>query len=314
MQSALRSKLSRRQRQTTYAATQHGDDRGDHLPSRHGQRRVRQRSRVTSAPGSCVAAALGSGAIGEQAEAGGARAADRGAERAGGAQGVERARRDPGAARAPRLRGRSRARRTARPGCAPLSARSGSGSSCVAARRRGDRTRRRPRRWRARPRRESARRASGRQARPARRARPRPARARAAGRAGSGTSEPSSGGELAAAPRGSAGRPASSLAIRSAAAASALPPPSPAATGHPLPDRDARAAAARRPRASGTRPAPRAARLSPDTPSQSTVSSPDSFGSAITSSARSIEAISEQTGCMPSSRGRPTCRTRLSLA
>ena len=58
----------------------------------------------------------------------------------------------------------------------------------------------------------------------------------------------------------------------------------------------------------------RAARLWPGTPAQSTLSSPPSSGSAVSSSARSIEANSEQSGCRPSSRGGPTCSTRLSLA
>jgi hypothetical protein len=112
-------------------------------------------------------------------------------------------------------------------------------------------------------------------------------------------------GDVGAESGGQRAQPAMRLAMRSTAAASALPPPSPAATGIRLSMRTARAgragAASRRKAAMATE-----ARLRPGTPGQSTVSSPPSIASACTSSARSIDANSEQSGCSPSARGRPT--------
>ena len=76
-----------------------------------------------------------------------------------------------------------------------------------------------------------------RQARPARRARPCPGRARGRGR--SGRARRSRGRRRgAAAPRGRAGARRAGWRCRRVAAASALPPPSPAGDGHALLDRD----------------------------------------------------------------------------
>ena len=143
-------------------------------------------------------------------------------------------------------------------------------------------------------------------------ARRRPARARGAGR--SGSARRSRGRRRAgSAPRAPSGAPASSLAIRSAAAASALPPPRPAATGMRLSIRSASGGRSPPARERNSASA-RAARLSPGTPGLRRCHRRTRAAVAVSSSARSIEAISEQIGCNPSSRGRPTCRTRLSFA
>ena len=86
-----------------------------------------------------------------------------------------------------------------------------------------------------------------------------------------------------------------SLAIRSAAAASALPSPSPAATGMRLWIVTASGGSSPQARERNSASA-RPARLSPGIALHSMLSLPDSFGAAEISSARSIEATSEQIG------------------
>src|SRR4051812_40373235 len=86
--SALRSKLSRRQRQTTYAATSTATTAATISRADMAREGTSAKLRDERA-GQLLGGPLGSGAIGEQAEAGGARAADGGAERARGPQGVE---------------------------------------------------------------------------------------------------------------------------------------------------------------------------------------------------------------------------------
>jgi hypothetical protein len=69
-------------------------------------------------------------------------------------------------------------------------------------------------------------------------------------------------------------------------------PPGELVRGSALPARERNSARARTARLS-----------SPVTPGQWTLSRPDALGSALTSSASSIDAISEQIGWRPSSRG-----------
>src|SRR4051794_14739469 len=108
----------------------------------------------------------------------------------------------------------------------------------------------------------------------------------------------------------SSGPPAIAFAARRTAAASALPPPSPAATGIRFsivarnggrPGTVARSASIATP-----------ARLGPLTPAQ--ITSSEGATSTVTSSASSSEANREHSSCSPSARRGPTCRTRFTLA
>ena len=101
-------------------------------------------ARLTSAPGIARPPPRRPRRVREQAEAGGPRAAHRGAERARGAERVERRRRARGAARARRARGRSRARAASSAGAGRRERAERLRVEPLAARRRAGRARRRP--------------------------------------------------------------------------------------------------------------------------------------------------------------------------
>ena len=306
----LRSRLSLRQRQTTYAATSTATTAAIISPADIG-RRVRQRSRLTSAPSIDAAAASAAARSANSPKQVGPEPLTAAPSAPSAAEAPERRRQlwpqrerrrlevvlEPGS----ELGGR---RRRERRGAARDRARR--------ERRRAGRARRRRRPSRA-PRRpaRAPRRAAG--ARSARRCSPTPCTSAWRGSSWLGTSEPrSAASSRSSSP--SSGPPASSLATRSTAAASALPPPSPAATGMRLSIVSCAAAGAGHPRAAEVRQRPGREVVARRRRGRSTVSRPESRGVAVTSSARSIDANSEQIGCRPSSRGLPTCRTRLSLA
>ena len=178
---------------------------------------------------------LRGGPIVEQAEAGGSRAAHRGAERALGAEALERR----GEVWPQRERGRLEVvlepgGQLGRTGC--RRARAAAPDRAARGRRRSGRARRRRRPSRAPSGSGTSTAVSGGSSTGSTRS-PTPCTSAWRGSSWLGTSEPRSAASLSSSSEVS-GPPASSLAIRSAAAASALPPPSPAATGMRLSIRD----------------------------------------------------------------------------